>query len=398
MSKTCLLRPAAALLCLLLAGPLAAAPFTPANDNDIVERLPGGAGDPAVRRVDSLRKQLAARPGDGALRLDIARRYFELAMAQGDPRFVGYASATIAPLLATADNNAGYWVLRGLIEQYSHDFPAALASLDRASKIDPSSAEPMAWRSAIDMVQARYPEALAECQRLAPLTVPLFAIGCSTYVQGTTGQLPAAYQQLQQTLAAVPDADPGLRIWARTRLADMAQRLQRPDQAEGHFRAALGLGINDQYLLGAYSDFLLDQGRPAEVLKLLAPWERSDVLLLRLALAGAALKDSRAAGWADQMRDRFQAAGLRGDRLHEQEAARFELDVERHPKEALALAARNYTIQKEPRDAEVLMRTALAANDAKAAQPALDWLRSSRYEDPQLAKLAAQLAAQGGTR
>jgi uncharacterized protein YgbK (DUF1537 family) len=122
------------------------------------------------------------------------------------------------------------------------------------------------------------------------------------------------------------------------------------------------------------------------------------VLLLRLALAGSALKDSHAAGWADQMRDRFQAAGLRGDRLHEQEAARFELDVEHHPKEALALAARNYTIQKEPRDAEVLLRTALAANDAKAAQPALDWLRASRYEDPRLARLADQLAAQGATR
>lgn len=389
----CLLRPAAALLCLLLAGPLAAAPFTPPNDSDVVERLPGGASDPAVRRVDSLRKQLAARPGDGALRLDIARRYFELAMAQGDPRFVGYASATLAPLLPTADNNAGYWLLRGLIEQYSHDFPGALTSLERAARIDAAGAEPLAWRSAIFMVQARYPEALAECRRLTPLTQPLFATGCTTYVQAATGQLAASYQQLGQALAAAPGADPGLRLWALTRLADYAVRLQQPQQAEAHFRAALGLGITDQFLLGAYADHLLEQGRPAEAVKLLADWERSDVLLLRLALAGAALKDSRAAGWAGQLRDRFQAAALRGDRLHEQEAARFELDLEKRPREALALATRNYTIQKEPRDAEVLMRTALAANDAKAAQPALDWLRSSGYEDPRLATLAGQLGA-----
>ncbi|MFC5499794.1 tetratricopeptide repeat protein [Caenimonas terrae] len=389
---------AAASLCLGLAGPALAAPFTPADDSVVVEKLPGGASDPAVRRVDSLRKQLAARPGDGALRLEIARRYFELAMAQGDPRFVGYASATIAPLLATADNNAGYWLLRGLIEQYSHDFGAALASLDRASKIDPANPEPMAWRSAIDMVQARYPQALAECKALAPLTPPLYATGCMAYVQSATGQLLASWQQLQGALAAAPNADPGLRVWALTRLADMAQRLQKPDEAETHFRAALALGINDQYLLGAYSDFLLEHGRPAEVEKLLADWERSDVLLLRLALAGAALKDSHAAGWAGQMRDRFQAAAQRGDRLHEQEAARFELDVEKQPKEALALAVRNYAVQKEPRDAEVLMRTALAAGDAKAAQPALDWLRSSRYEDPRLAQLAAQLVAQGARR
>ena len=395
---TCLPRLAAAFLCLLLAVASVAAPFTPSNDSEVVERLPGGASDPAVRRVDSLRKQLAARPGDGTLRLEIARRYFELAMAQGDPRFVGYASATLAPLMASADNNAGYWLLRGMIEQYSHDFPAAVASLDRASKIDPASAEPLAWRSAIDMVQARYPEAMAECKRLTGLVQPLFGAGCTAYVEATTGQLLPAYQHLAQALAAAAKAEPELRVWALTRLADMAQRLQRPDQAEAHFREALRLGINDQYLLGAYSDFLLDSGRPAEVEKLLAQWERSDVLLLRLALAGAALKDAPAAGWANQLRDRFQAAGLRGDRLHEQEAARFELDVEGHPKEALALAVRNYTVQKEPRDAEVLLRTALAAGDAKAAQPALDWLRSSRYEDPGMARLAEQLAALGAKR
>ena len=389
---------AAALVCLSLGGPVLAAPFTPSSDAEVVEKLPGGASDPAVRRVDSLRKQLAARPADAALRLEIARRYFELAMAQGDPRFVGYASATIAPLQAGADANAGYWLLRGLIEQYSHEFQPALASLERAARIDPKDPEPLAWRSAIFMVQARYPEALAECRQLAPMAPALYATGCASYVQAATGQLVEAHQNLQQALMAAPEADPGLRIWAHTRLAEMALRLQKPNDAEVHFRAALALGINDQFLLGAYSDFLLEQGRPAEVVKLLADWERSDVLLLRLAMAGAALKDSRAAGWAAQLRDRFRAAALRGDRLHEQEAARFELDLEKRPREALALAARNYTIQKEPRDAEVLLRTALAANDAGAAQPALDWLRTSRYEDPRLAAVVAQLVALGAKR
>src|SRR6187431_306706 len=91
---------AAALLC-VFAGPAPAAPFTPAADDEVVERLPL-ATDPALRAVESLRRQLASRPADTGLRLDIAERYFALAMAQGDPRYVGYALSTIAPLESTA--------------------------------------------------------------------------------------------------------------------------------------------------------------------------------------------------------------------------------------------------------------------------------------------------------
>jgi hypothetical protein len=44
------------------------------------------------------------------------------------------------------------------------------------------------------------------------------------------------------------------------------------------------------------------------------------------------------------------------------------------------------------------MRAALAAEQPIAAQPALDWLRTSRFEDLPLEALARQLAAAGATR
>ena len=388
--------------------PALAAPFTPATDAAVVERLPGRASDPAVRRVDSLRKLLAARPDDAALRVEIARRYFDMAMAQGDPRYVGYASSALLPLgkTKTAPNNANnssngeYFLARGLIEQFSHEFEPALASLATAGQLMPTSAEPLLWRTAIFMVQARYPEAAAECERvkaIAPLD-PLLATGCSAYVRASTGELAAAFDTLTAAVKAAPNAAPELLLWEGTRLSEMAWRLQRFDAAESTFKSALKQGVTDQFLLGAYADFLLARKRPAEVLTLLADWERSDILLLRLALAGKSSGDPRAPDWAAQLRDRFAAAALRGDRLHEQEAARFELDIEAQPAKALSLAARNYTVQKEPRDAEILMRAALAAQQPRAAQPALDWLRTSRYEDPVFAQLASQLAAVGATR
>jgi hypothetical protein len=120
------------------------------------------------------------------------------------------------------------------------------------------------------------------------------------------------------------------------------------------------------------------------------------VLLLRLALAGRAASHPRTGEWLSQLRDRFEAAAQRGDRLHEQEAARWELELEHDAPKALAYAKSNYTRQKEPRDAEVLLRAALAARDPAAAQPALEWLKTSGYEDPGMQALAGKLM--GGTR
>jgi hypothetical protein len=387
-----------------------AAPFTPANDSDVVERLPLSATDPSARRLQSLRKQLEAKPDDVALRIEIARRYFDLSMAQGDPRYVGYASAALTPLDKTAPTGnaaltAGYWQIKGMLQQYSHDFDGALASLDKASLANPMSPDPMAWRSAIHMVQANYPKAQAECEALKslgqPLTTPLFATGCSQYVlahSGGAAGLQNAFDTLSAAVKAEPNAAPELMLWELTRLAEMAIRLKRPDEADAYFQRALKLGVTDQFLLGAYADFLLMQKKPEAVINLLADWERSDILLLRLALAGKVTGNKKAADWANNLRDRFTEAAKRGDRLHEQEAARFELDIENNPKKALALAANNYKLQKEPRDAEVLMRTALAAKDAAAAEPALTWLKQNKYEDAQLTDLAAGLAKLGGTK
>jgi hypothetical protein len=60
-------------------------------------------------------------------------------------------------------------------------------------------------------------------------------------------------------------------------------------------------------------------------------------------------------------------------------------------KEALRLAAENYRIQREPRDARILLESAIAAGDAAAAQPVRDWLRTSGFEDATLRRLGQEL-------
>ena len=195
---------------------------------------------------------------------------------------------------------------------------------------------------------------------------------------------------MQHALANTRDA--GNRLWLLTRLGEVAAWRGQADQAEKHYREALGLGRDDGYLLAAWGDFLLDSGRPADVLKQLAGWEVSDGLLLRLAEAEATLKLPGAARLGKMLEDRFAAARQRGDTTHRAEEARYRLRLRGDAKEALRLAAENYRVQREPRDARILLEASIAAGDAAAAQVARDWLGSSGFEDARVRALGEKSA------
>ncbi|MBI5909654.1 MAG: hypothetical protein HY848_06860 [Betaproteobacteria bacterium] len=386
-----LLSPVFLVVCALVTGAAQSAPYTPQSDNEVLERLPFKASAAEGRELRQLRRALAEQPQNMERALALARRYFDLASAEGDPRYVGYAEAAIRPWNNAAEPAVEILVMRALLRQYRHEFDAALADLGQAAERDPGNAEAWSWRSAISLVQADYAGARAACDKLAALASALLATACTTAVDGLTGKSGAAYAELSKALARRPDADPDLRLWIQTRLAEMALRHGRDELAERHFKAGLALGVTDGFILAAYADFLLDRDRPAEVVTMLRDWERSDILLLRLALAEQAAKLPAAAAHIAMLKQRFDASALRGDKLHQQEEARFHLYLQGDASKALRLAAENYRLQREPRDARILLEAALAAKDFRAAQPAVEWLGASGYEDPLYAKLARQL-------
>ena len=372
----------------VLAGPALAAPRTPAADSEVLERLPTRAGDATARELAALRGAARAAPADADAATRLAQRYFELAMARGDPRFVGYAEAVVggfpgalpAPLLTT----------RGMLRQYRHDFDAALQDFAQVLKLDPDFALAHAWRGAIYLVRADYAAAAIECNALQQLGRPVLFGGCQALLQAYGGQLDSGYQTLARALALA--TDPGNRLWLLTRLGEVAAWRGQPVQAERHYREALALGLDDGYLLAAWSDFLLDQRRASEVVRQLASWESADGLLLRLAQAEAELGLPGAERHMQMLEDRFAAAQARGDSTHRAEEARFRL-LRQQLKPALALARENYRVQREPRDARILLEAAVAARDSAAAEPARAWLRSSGFVDARLRQLGQKSAA-----
>ena len=184
------------------------------------------------------------------------------------------------------------------------------------------------------------------------------------------------------------------RTWQRPPSPDELVSLVRDRvQEEVYYREALALGLDDVYLLAAWSDFLLDAGRPDEVTALLARWEGADSLLLRLAEAETTLKRPEAARHVQALADRFASARLRGDATHRAEEARYQLRLRGDAKQALRLAADNYRVQREPRDARILLEAAAAAGDPAPAGIVREWLQRSGFEDARLRQLARALRA-----
>ena len=365
--------------------------YLPQSDQQVLATVPARATDARARELATLRAAWRAQPTDIDAAVRLAERYFEEVAASGDPRYVGYAQATLRPWWDQPQPPTAVRVLRAQILQFDHRFDDALADLDGALREQPELGSAWAWRTAILMVQGRYAQARQSCAQLTPLATPLVAAACLAQVDAATGRAAPAAAALRAALLQHPDAALAERLWALTRLAETEERLGRSAAAEATFREAESLGQSDVYLLAAYADFLLDRGRAAEVLILLKDRARADVLLLRLALAGKASADPAAARWVQELAARFEAAQRRGDNSHQKEESRFALALQGDASRALALAQKNFAVQREPADARILLEAAWAARDAAAAQTALQWLAESGLESVVLQALALQL-------
>jgi Flp pilus assembly protein TadD len=384
------LKPLSLLLfpCLLLCvANVYSAPFIPATDATILEHLPFKASDPTTRELRRLREELALNPRNLDKAIALSQRYYRLALADGDPRFIGYAQAALAPWWEMDEPPVAVLVQRATLRQYSHNFDSALTDLKLAISLVPRNGTAWSLLAAVHMVQAEYATARQDCENLRGLASNLIVIACVATVDSLSGQANPAYHTLQAAYASSSAATPYEKLWVLTRLAEICDRLGLTREADAYFNDALKLNISDAYLLAVYAEFLLDENRYSEVIALLKDKERSDILLMRLALAEKALHAPKAAEHEAVIRARFDAARMRGDKLHIQDEARFYLYFLNNPKEALRLAQENWLGQHEPSDARILLETALAAKNRAAAQPALEWFAQSRIENRHLQRL-----------
>ena len=368
----------------------AAEPYRPNSDTEVLQRLPAPS-DATQRALRSLRQALSQDPERLDLAIDLARRYIALGRAEADPRYMGYAEAALMPWWDRDAPPLEVLVLRAVVHQSRHAFESALDDLARALARRPNHAQALLSQAFVYQATGQYGRALQSCRRLPRKLDRLVIATCAGRVLSLTGQAETGYDVLRRALEAAPRAEPRLRLWALTNLAEIAVRLGKAEAAERHFRAALDLGRRDAYLLGAYADFLLDADRPEEARALLRDRTRVDALLLRLAIAEARLEKDTAQQHRATLAARFEASRRRGSQVHRREEARFNLEVLKRPGAALRLAEANWAVQKEPGDARLVLKAAFAAGDPERARPVAEWVRGVGLEDAALDALMRRL-------
>jgi hypothetical protein len=131
---------------------------------------------------------------------------------------------------------------------------------------------------------------------------------------------------------------------------------------------------------------LLAEERAAEVPALLAAMPQTEGSLLR---AAQAQRQPAAGREVEALRERFDEAARRGERLHRRDLARLNLALLDDRRTALGFALENWEEQREPADARLLAHAALAAGDQTALARLRKWREETGYEDQRLDRILA---------
>ena len=396
-----------ATICLIVAsGASIAAPYVPPSDLTPLEKLPTRINDSARGAAPAstasgpssraMRALLARDPKNLDLALRVAQLFMVRARTESDPRYLGQAQAALGAWWSQSEPPVPVLLLRATIRQSNHDFKSSRLDLEQALKREPNNAQAWLTLATVQLVTGDIKGSADSCAQLVPLTTRLISTTCLASVDGARGQAAQAYEALK-TVVGNPETargpNIGVRTWALTLQAELAERLARPVDAERLYRASLALDSTDAYTVAAYSDFLIDMGRAKDVIPLISATSRVDTLLLRRAIAAKLAASPDAAQVATDLGERFAALRARGDRVHMREEARYELAIKNSPDEAVTLARDNWDVQKEPLDARILLEAAVAALQPKAARDIVSWVTTHQLQGEKLAQLVNQVRA-----
>ncbi|HKE45272.1 MAG TPA: tetratricopeptide repeat protein [Steroidobacteraceae bacterium] len=370
-----------------LQGAAHAQPFVPTDASLVVLHVPS---DPLLKRASQLEAAVQSQGEEPSRLYDLVESYIELGRRTAEPRYFGRAETLLAQPLKASTAPAELRLQLADILQYRHEYTPALAQIEQALLFEPRNARAHLMRAAIRQAAGDFTAARRDCVEVLSGGDSLAGSVCVAQVLGMTGQIERARTLLTGLMARLPSLPPRYSGWLLTTLADLEERTGDMTAAEGSLRRAVSENPYDHFARLALADLLLAQRRATEVPALLGGMPQSESALLRLAEAHAATGNRVPNADVAVLIERFAGARARGERIHARDLARFNLRVRANPAAALQAARENWTQQREPADARLLVECAIAAGDTASIGEVADWQQRTRYQDVKLTALLAR--------
>ncbi len=318
---------------------------------------------------------------------------YNLASGSNNPRVYGYTLTLISSWQETAEVPVLVRLIKAAVLQHGHEFSAALDELALVTAIDPENWQALQMQSQITLVTGDYAAARRYCNALDSAGHVLLASNCLAQVDGLTGAAEAALIRVESLLSE-NHLEAAQALEFHITAASLAQRLARPVIAEQHFRTALMLNPQHSYLLVNYADWLLNQSRAADAASLLqAHADDQNQLELQLIYAQALIESKQgevAKPLLLTLKETFSALSRRETERPNKLLARYALLFSGDLELAHRAALLNWQIQKEPSDALLLARSALAAGELESLQLLAQWRGNQGLQDRRLDVLLSE--------
>lgn len=297
----------------------------------------------------------------------------EAASMTGDTRLMARADALLTQQ-PVGDDSPELLRLRAYSAQHKHDFAGAIRLLDTLIKVDPRNASARLSRAEIQLVQGRINKARADCGALALGVDADMGLLCVASLQLRTGQYAVAANLLDRLLGEFTPVDPR-RSFALLVRAEVASRAGDA-KADALYRQALAASPGDIRTQVSYARYLHRVGRDIDVEQLLAGSEQSDTAQLQRTLAAVAARRAEAPALVAAQGRRYATAHAVGTQPEMRDEAEFLLVLEGKPRQALALALRNFEQQRDFEDVDMLVRAAEAAGQPEALDSLHAWQKA----------------------
>lgn len=341
-------------------------------------------------QLSALEEQYNSNPTEEIAAVNFARLAVKQARRLGDTALLRRAERALRPWKNDLQAPNEILIVRANIKQIDHRFTEAMTDLDTVLAREPANPQALLSRAFIRATIGAAKHGLRDCASLQPNVSLTVRETCVARLGGLTGTLEASFRRMQAVLEITPSSKVEERTFALAVSAELAERLSETDKAEAYYSELLSLDPASVFARAVYADFLVSQKRFYEARKIVGDKPHTEALLLISALAGIGTDNAVSISSAKELGARMAADQINKDYSHAREYARFALDCLNDPKLALLFAQENWQVQKEPVDARILARAAIA-NDAQSSLSGLVlWLDQSGVEDRELARILAK--------